>query len=28
VLDAFAAAGERCWEIGEVLSEPVIRVGA
>jgi selenide,water dikinase len=28
VLDAFAAAGESCWEIGEVLSEPVIRVRA
>jgi selenide,water dikinase len=28
VLDAFAAAGERCWEIGEVLTEPVIRVSA
>src|ERR687892_952175 len=28
VLDAFAAAGDRCWEIGEVLTEPVIRVSA
>src|SRR5919106_3628803 len=28
VLDAFAAAGERCWEIGEVLTEPVISVSA
>jgi selenide,water dikinase len=28
VLAAFAAAGERCWEIGEVVSEPVIRVRA
>jgi selenide, water dikinase len=27
VLDAFAEAGERCWDIGEVLSEPLIRVG-
>ena len=27
-LDAFEAAGESCWEIGEVLSEPVIRVSA
>jgi selenide,water dikinase len=26
VLAAFAAAGEPCWEVGEVLSEPVIRV--
>jgi selenide,water dikinase len=26
VLDAFAAAGERCWEIGRVLTEPVIRI--
>jgi selenide, water dikinase len=28
VLDGFAAAGESCWEIGEVLSEPLIRVRA
>jgi selenide,water dikinase len=28
VLDAFTAAGERCWDIGEVLTEPVIRVRA
>jgi selenide,water dikinase len=28
VLAAFAAAGEQCWEIGEVVSEPVIRVRA
>jgi selenide,water dikinase len=28
VLEAFAAAGERCWEIGEVLTEPVMRVDA
>ena len=28
VLDAFSAAGESCWEIGEVLREPVIRVRA
>jgi selenide,water dikinase len=28
VLGAFAAAGESCWEIGEVLAEPVIRVRA
>jgi selenide,water dikinase len=28
VLDAFSASGESCWEIGEVLSEPVIRVRA
>jgi selenide,water dikinase len=28
VLDAFAAAGERCWEIGQVLTEPVIRIRA
>jgi selenide,water dikinase len=27
VIPAFAAAGERCWEIGEVVSEPVIRIG-
>lgn len=26
VLDAFAAAGERCWEIGEVLTEPCFRL--
>jgi selenide,water dikinase len=26
VLAAFAAAGEPCWEIGEVVSEPVMRV--
>jgi len=28
VLDAFRRRGEECWEIGEVLSEPVIRVTA
>jgi selenide, water dikinase len=28
VLGAFAAAGEPCWEIGEVLAEPLIRVRA
>jgi selenide,water dikinase len=28
VLDAFSASGESCWEIGEVLPEPVIRVRA
>jgi selenide,water dikinase len=28
VLGAFAAAGERCWEIGDVLTEPVIRISA
>ncbi len=28
VLDAFAAAGESCWEIGEVLPEPAIRIRA
>ena len=28
VLDAFRAAGESCWEIGEVIAEPAIRVGA
>ena len=28
VLDAFSASGESCWEIGEVLHEPVIRVRA
>jgi len=28
VLGAFAAAGERCWEIGEVVTEPVIRISA
>jgi selenide,water dikinase len=28
VLAAFAAAGERCWEIGEILSEPVVRIAA
>jgi len=28
VLDAFTAAGERCWDIGEVLTEPIIRVRA
>ena len=27
-LETFRAAGERCWEIGEVLDEPVIRVRA
>jgi selenide,water dikinase len=26
VLDAFRAAGEACWEIGEVVAEPVMRV--
>jgi selenide,water dikinase len=26
--DAFTAAGESCWEIGEVLPEAVIRVRA
>ena len=26
VVEAFGAAGESCWEIGEVVSEPVIRV--
>jgi selenide,water dikinase len=26
VSSAFAAAGEPCWEVGEVVSEPVIRV--
>ena len=28
VLDAFAAAGEPCWDIGEVLSEPLLRIRA
>jgi selenide, water dikinase len=28
VLHAFSASGESCWEIGEVLHEPVIRVRA
>jgi selenide,water dikinase len=28
VLPAFAAAGEPCWEVGEVVSEPLIRVRA
>jgi selenide, water dikinase len=28
VLEAFRAAGETCWEIGEVLGEPVLRIGA
>ena len=28
VLAAFRAAGEECWEIGEVVAEPVIRVRA
>jgi selenide,water dikinase len=28
VLDAFRAAGESCWEIGEVVADPVIRVSA
>ena len=28
VLDAFSASGESCWEIGEILPEPVIRVRA
>ena len=27
VLPAFAAAGEGCWEIGEVIAEPLILVG-
>jgi selenide,water dikinase len=26
VLEAFAAAGERCWEIGEVVTEPAFRL--
>src|SRR5213076_612569 len=28
VMDAFRRRGEQCWEIGEVVSEPVIRVTA
>src|SRR4029450_13802235 len=28
VLDAFRRLGEECWEVGSVLAEPVIRVGA
>ena len=28
MLDALAAAGEPCWDIGEVVSEPVIRITA
>ena len=28
VLEAFGAAGESCWEIGEVVAEPLIRVRA
>ncbi len=28
VIDAFRVRGEECWEIGEVISEPVIRVTA
>jgi selenophosphate synthase len=28
VLPAFRAAGEECWEVGEVLADPVIRVRA
>jgi selenide,water dikinase len=28
VIDAFRGRGEECWEIGEVISEPVIRVAA
>jgi selenide,water dikinase len=28
VLDAFRRRGEECWEIGEVVREPVIRVSA
>jgi selenide,water dikinase len=28
VRDAFVAAGESCWEIGEVLAEPLLRVHA
>jgi selenide,water dikinase len=28
VLGAFAAAGESCWEIGQVLPEPIVRVQA
>jgi selenide,water dikinase len=28
VLDAFRAVGEACWEIGEVVADPVIRVRA
>jgi hypothetical protein len=26
VLDAFRRRGEECWEIGLVLSEPLLRV--
>jgi selenide, water dikinase len=28
VIEAFTAAGESCWAIGEVLAEPVIRIRA
>ena len=28
VVGAFAARGEPCWEIGEVVTEPVIRIRA
>jgi len=28
VIDAFRRRGEDCWEIGSVLTEPVIRVNA
>jgi selenide,water dikinase len=28
VLEAFKAAGEECWEIGDVVADPVIRVRA
>ena len=27
VIPAFKAAGEACWEIGEVIADPVIRIG-
>ena len=26
VLDAFRRRGEECWEIGEVVREPIIRI--
>jgi selenophosphate synthase len=26
VIEAFRAAQEECWEVGEVLAEPVLRV--
>jgi len=26
VIAAFRAAGEECWEVGEVLAEPVLRI--